>query len=91
MKIIPVGLALSSFLAFTLVLGGALHFGLHAGTEMDMSMNRGPGMTWTAMHGVGHHGPAGFLVGVAVAYTLGWYAALVYVPLYNFFNRKRAA
>jgi len=41
-----------------------------------------PGFHWISF-------PA-FLIGLVWAYAYGWYTAVVFVPLYNFFNRKSA-
>lgn len=30
----------------------------------------------------------GFIIGLIESYLYGWYIALVFVPLYNFFNRS---
>lgn len=91
MKIIPVGLSLSLFLAITFALGAALHLGLHSGMQMDMANGGEAMMKGGMMDMARHHGPAGFFIGLAVSYALGWYTALVYVPLHNLFNRKSAA
>lgn len=32
-----------------------------------------------------------FLIGLVETYLYGWYAALVFVPLYNLFDKKKAA
>ena len=84
MRIVPVGHALSLFLAITfticivwgLVTPPAMH--MHEAWEMVM-----PGFHWISF-------PA-FLIGFAWAYAFGWYTALVFVPLINFFNKRRAA
>ncbi len=39
-----------------------------------------PGFTWIS--------PETFLLGLAESYVCGWYLALVWVPLYNFFSRR---
>lgn len=89
MKIVPVGLALSLFLAISFTLAAIVHRFAHTAMPMDMGMTGSETIMGQGMIG-GHHGPTGFLIGLAVFYTLGWYTALVYVPLYSFFNRKSA-
>lgn len=84
MKIVPVGHALSLFLAITFTL--CVLWGLL--TPQAMHMHRAweplmPGFHWISL-------PA-YLIGLVWAYFYGWYAALVFVPLYNFFNGKKAA
>lgn len=85
MKIVPTGLALSLFLAITFALFALIHYFNHSGMAMaDGETMMGQGMI------DGHHGSRGFLIGLGVSYALGWYAAFVFVPLYNFFNGKSA-
>lgn len=33
----------------------------------------------------------GFLIGLVESYLYGWYIALLFVPLFNFFNRNSSA
>lgn len=84
MKLAPVGNALSLFLVITFTL--CVVWGLVAPMTMHMH-----GAWQTMMPGFHRISPAGFLIGLVWAYLCGWYAALVFVPLYNFFNRKKAA
>ena len=84
MRIVPVGHALSLFLAITfticiawgLVTPPSMH--MHEAWEMVM-----PGFHWISF-------PA-FLIGLVWAYAFGWYTALLFVPLFNFFNKRAAA
>lgn len=84
MRILPVGHAVSLFLVVTfticvvwgLFMPPAMH--MHKAWEMML-----PGFHWISF-------PA-FLIGLAWAYAYGWYTALVFVPLYNFFNKHGAA
>ncbi|MCF6301369.1 MAG: DUF5676 family membrane protein [Proteobacteria bacterium] len=39
-----------------------------------------PGFEWLSWQG--------FLIGLIESYAYGWYFALIWVPLYNFFGRK---
>lgn len=77
LRIVPVGLSLSSFLVVTYVLCVALgavwpEFGLHKPWLQFF-----PGFEWLTLRG--------FVIGLAESIGYGWYAALVFVPLYNFF------
>lgn len=83
MKIVPVGHALSLFLVITFTLcvvwGLVTPISMHMHGAWEKLM---PGFRWISL-------PA-FLVGLVWAYAYGWYTAVVFVPLYNFFNRKSA-
>ena len=84
MRIVPVGHALSTFFVITfaicigwgLLTPPAMH--MHQAWEMMM-----PGFHWLSF-------PA-FLIGLIWAYVYGWYTAIVFVPLYNLFNKRGAA
>lgn len=83
MKIVPLGLTLSIFLAITFtlcIIWGRL-------TPETMHMHRAweawlPGYSWSLV---------GYLIGLLWTIIYGWYAALVFAPLYNFFHRSRAS
>lgn len=81
MKIVPTGHALSLFLviSFTLCIlwGLSTPMSLHMHGAWEAMM---PGFHWLSL--------PSFLIGVAWAYIFGWYAAVVFVPLYNFFNKR---
>lgn len=84
MRIVPVGNALSLFLALTFTI--CIAWGLV--TPMSMHMHGAwepllPGFHWISL-------PA-FLIGLAETYAYGWYIALVFVPLFNLFNRQSGA
>jgi hypothetical protein len=77
-----VGHATSLFLAITFVLCVAFDLAFP-----DMAMYRSwqallPGFTWIS-------GPS-FLLGLVECYGYGWYAALIWVPLYNVFSARSA-
>ena len=80
MKIKPLGQALSIFLTMTftlciawgLVTPASLH--MHAAWESLL-----PGFSFISV--------PGFFLGLIESYLYGWYIALVFVPLYNYFNR----
>jgi len=83
MRITTLGNALSLFLAFTftlcvlwgLVAPEKLH--MHAAWEALL-----PGFSWISL--------PSFLIGLAGSYLYGWYAALVFVPLFRFFAKRSA-
>jgi len=84
MKIIPAGHALSLFLLATFT--SCVLCGLARAVNMHMRLAwepTTPGFRWNSF-------PA-FLIGLARAYAYGWYTALVFVPLYNFFIRRGGA
>ncbi|MBI1365710.1 MAG: hypothetical protein GC153_07095 [Alphaproteobacteria bacterium] len=83
MKITVLGNALSLFLLITFTLcilwGLAAPEGLHMHQAWERMM---PGFHFISLQS--------FLIGAVEAYLYGWYAAVVFVPLYNFFNREKA-
>ena len=81
-KLVPLGNALSLFLVITFSL--CMVWGLIAPPTLHMHQAWEPllpGFSWSL---------PGFLIGLVWAYFYGWYAAALFVPLYNFFNRKAA-
>lgn len=84
MKIPPVGHALSVFLvtSYTLCVLWCLATpaSLHMYPAWAPLM---PGFHWLSL--------PSFLIGLVWAYVYGWYAALVFVPLYNLFSKRAAA
>ena len=79
-RIVPLGLSLSSFLALT--------FALCTLAERIPMLNKFhflsalyPGIDWTAS--------TPLLLGVIAMVVLGWYTALVFGALYNFFGSRR--
>ncbi|WP_430404287.1 DUF5676 family membrane protein [Hyphomonas sp.] len=84
MKIIPTGQALSLFLALTFII--CIGWGLM--TPMSMHMHE----AWTPLlPGFEFLTWPGFLIGLVEAYAYGWYVALIFVPLYRFFNGRTEA
>lgn len=78
--IIALGMGLGAFLAITFVL--CVLFDLWF---PGLAMNRAwapllPGFTWISW--------PSFFLGLAEAFAYGWYAALVFTPLYNFFAAR---
>ena len=75
----PVGMSLGVFLALTYVLcvGFDLLFPGHAMYESWQRFL--PGFTWLTW--------PRFLLGLAETFAYGWYVALIFVPLFNFFAK----
>jgi len=82
MKITALRHALSLLLAISFVL--CMLWGL--ASPMSLHMHR----AWEQMLPGFHMGsPIGMLIGLVEAYLYGWYIAVIFVPLYNFFNRQK--
>lgn len=82
MRITTLGNTLSLFLAITFVL--CVLWGLAAPPALHMHaawQDLLPGFTWISW--------PSFFIGLAGAYLYGWYGALLLVPLYRFFDRRR--
>ena len=82
MKIAPVGHALSLFLALTIVI--CIGWGLITPPALHMH-----GAWENLLPGFKFLTPAGFAIGLVESYLYGWYVAVVFVPLFNWFNRAR--
>ncbi|PKP68084.1 MAG: hypothetical protein CVT83_06775 [Alphaproteobacteria bacterium HGW-Alphaproteobacteria-5] len=81
MRLVPVGHALSVFLAISYLL--CVGFGLLAPETFHMHQAWAPllpGFDWLTWKG--------FLFGLADAYLYGWYIAVLFVPLYRAFARR---
>lgn len=81
-NVVGLGWALSSFAVITYVLCIALGIVIP-----DWEMHRPwlqffPGFEWLTAKG--------FLIGLVEAFLYGWYTALVFGPLYNFFSATRS-
>ena len=79
-SIMPLGLTLSFFLVITYVLCviyGLLGFqqGMH-----QLLFQIIPGFTWITW--------PSFFIGLFWTFVLGWYIALVFAPLFNFFTAR---
>lgn len=83
MKILPMGAALSLLLIISFT--ACMLWGLL--TPMPMHMHE----AWAPLMPGFHWSIAGYFIGVAWAAFYGWFSALIYVPLYNFFNRRTSA
>lgn len=80
MRIIPLGLTLSTFLLITFVT--CVGFGLLAPQQFHMHEAWAPllpGFEWLT--------PTGFLFGALGALAYGWFIAIVFVPLHRFFHK----
>lgn len=78
--IVPVGHAVSLFLTISYLV--CVGFGLLVPETFRMYEAWSPllpGFEWLTL--------GSFVIGLLEAYLYGWYVALVFVPLYNFFNR----
>lgn len=77
------GWTLSTFLLLTYL--ACVAFGLLSPETMRMHRAWAPllpGFEWLTLQG--------FLAGAVGSFVYGWYAAVILVPLYNFFSRKAA-
>jgi len=83
MRIVPTGNALSVFLALTFTI--CVAWGLATPVSMHM-----PGAWEPMLPGFHWISFPSFLIGLIEACLYGWYGALVFAPLYNFFNKKNA-
>jgi 2TM family of unknown function (DUF5676) len=84
MRLRPLGHSLSIFFVISFLL--CMLWG--AFTPQDLHMHRAwqellPGFEWGSVTGI--------VIGLVETYLYGWYIALVFVPLYNFFNRQKTA
>lgn len=80
LRLVPVGMSVSLLFAISYVLCIALGVvwwdaGLHQPWLQFL-----PGFTWLS--------PGTFLLGLVESFAYGWYVALVFVPLFNFFNAR---
>jgi hypothetical protein len=81
LRIVPVGLTLSSFLLVTYIV--CILFGLVVPEQFTMHEAWAPllpGFEWLT--------PTGFIAGAIGAFAYGWYIAVIFVPLWRFFNRR---
>ena len=80
LRLAPVGMSLGLLLAISYVLCVALGLvwwdaGLHQPWLQFL-----PGFKWLS--------PGTFLLGLVESFAYGWYVALVFVPLFNFFHAR---
>ena len=80
LSIVPLGLSLGSFLVITYVL--CVLVGL-VGSKGGMHQFLGqllPGFTWLTW--------PSFFIGLLWSFAYGWYVAVVFAPLFNFFSAR---
>ena len=82
LSIVPVGLSLSTFFVITYLL--CILFGLLFSVQgihqlFPMLL---PGFTWLTW--------PSFLLGLVWVFAYGWYVAIVFAPIYNFFAARDA-
>ncbi|NNU17060.1 hypothetical protein HK107_12080 [Parvularcula sp. ZS-1/3] len=83
MRLIPLGHALSLFLAFSFVV--CILWGLMTPPSLHMHP------AWEALlPGFEFLTLPGFAIGLVESYLYGWYIALIVVPLYRLFDRPSA-
>ena len=75
LSLTAVGHATSLFFAISFVLCIAVSLIFPAHTMAQALQGLLPGFTWLT--------PRGFLLGLVEAYGYGWYATLIWVPIYN--------
>ena len=80
LAIVPLGLSLGSFLVITYVL--CVLFGLFVSDRgmHQLMAQMLPGFTWITW--------PSFFVGAIWSFVFGWYAAVVFAPLFNFFAAR---
>ena len=80
LAIVPVGLSLGSFLVITYVL--CVLFGLLISERgiHQLLAQLVPGFTWITW--------PSFFLGLIWSFIFGWYIAVVFVPLFNFFSAR---
>lgn len=80
LAIVPLGLSLASFLAITYVLC-VLYGILMSDRGMHQLLSQLlPGFTWITW--------PSFLLGLVWSVVYGWYVAVVFAPLFNFFSAR---
>ena len=82
LSIVPVGLSLGTFFVITYLL--CILFGLLVSVQgihqlLPMLL---PGFTWLTW--------PSFLLGLVWVFAYGWYVAIVFAPIYNFFAARGA-
>lgn len=78
--IIGLGLSLGSFLSLTFVLCVLFDLWFPAQAMNQLWSPLLPGFTWISW--------PSFLLGLVESFAYGWYVALIFGPLYNFFARR---
>ena len=80
LAIVPLGLSLGSFLVITYVL--CVLFGIFVSDRgmHQLMAQMLPGFTWITW--------PSFFLGLVWSFVLGWYVAVVFAPLFNFFSER---
>ena len=80
LPVFALGTSLSAFLAVTYLLCVLYHIVFPSQTVTEMWFAMFPGFTWLTWQS--------FALGLIESVAYGWYAALVFGPLYNFFAAR---
>jgi uncharacterized protein DUF5676 len=80
LPVLALGTSLSAFLAITYMLCVLYHIVFPNQTVTEMWFAMFPGFTWLNWQS--------FVLGLIESAVYGWYAALVFGPLYNFFATR---
>lgn len=81
LPVTALGMALGLFLAVTFVLCVAYGLIFPRDPMYPAWQALLPGFTWLSW--------PSFLLGLAESFAYGWYIALIFVPLFNFFSRRQ--
>ncbi len=79
-SIYRLGMSLGIFLAISFALCVALGLLVPGAHMYESWLPLLPGVTWISL--------PSFLLGLVETFAYGWYIALVFVPIHNFFDRK---
>ena len=80
LRLVPLGLSLSTFAAINFVLCVLLGLFWPEGGLHQPWLQFLPGFTWLTWQS--------FLLGLVESFAYGWYFALIFTPLFNFFSSK---
>lgn len=80
MRVIPVGMSVGLLFVISYVLCVALGLIWWEGGLHQLWLQLLPGFSWLS--------PVTFLLGLVESFAYGWYIALVFVPLFNFFSTR---
>lgn len=80
LKLSTVGHSLSLFLVISFLLCVASGFVFPDWKLHQPWLHFSPGFEWMTLRGT--------IIGLVESYLYGWYTAIVFVPLYNFFQRS---
>lgn len=79
-RIVPIAMALGSFLAISFVLCVLFDLWFPDFAMYPVWSSLLPGFVWISWNS--------FFIGLAESFAYGWYIALLFIPLYNFFNAR---